>query len=267
MFKQIVSDRRIENRLFERYFRRRKSTLRAYSLASVLLVFVHICSGNSAPFETLYDYYFPEHGEYINTAYRRNFDARFFGPPPKPGEERHPVYFAFHGDADAFHAFLNHSDRDGAGEFSESWTYECLLLLLRWGDDRFSDLLARENRKTREVVGMAIDPQILWAKHDFPKTRTLYSYRWVPLSKQKIEQRQGPATVEVEAKISLDNLARLEAALATDSRFSNVRVYRDHGASGIVLFKAPRALSKRDITDLQNLIQRRVNDSRPVIFK
>ena len=224
-------------------------------------------TGTQTGFQQLYDYYFPKNGQYLNTFYRRSFDATLFGPVPKSNAERHGFYFAFRGEAAAFHAFLNHPDREGAGEFAETWANECLLLLLGLGDERFSDLLAHENQRTREVVGMVIDSRINWTKHRFPKTRALYFYRWVPLSKQEIKQRRGLATVEVEVKMTHDNLSRFEAALATDTRFSDVNIYRDHGAPGVVLIKAPRTLSKEDITYLQNLIQRRVTDNRPVVLK
>jgi len=239
----------------------------AYVLAFTVIGMPLLTAATPPEFQKLYDYYFPKRGEYLNTFYRRNFDMTLFGAAPKPREERHPVYFAFRGNAEAFHAFVNHRDREGAGEFGETWTYECLLLLLRLGDDRFAELLAKEDRKTREVVGMAIDSQVDWTKHQFPKTRALYSYRWIPLSKQEMKQRHGPATVEVEVKISPDDLGRLEAALATDTRFSDVLVYRNHGAKGVVLIKAPQALPKKDIADLQNMIQRQSHSKIPVILR
>ncbi|HEX7518417.1 MAG TPA: hypothetical protein VF345_14140 [Chthoniobacterales bacterium] len=48
-------------------------------------------SAKETQFQTLYDYYFPKHGQYINKFYRRSFDATLFGAAPKAGEERHPV--------------------------------------------------------------------------------------------------------------------------------------------------------------------------------
>jgi hypothetical protein len=57
--------------------------------------------------------------------------------------------------------------------------------LLRLGDDRFSQLLGREDAETRKIVGYAIDPQIDWKKHRFLKTRGLYSYRYVPPLQQR----------------------------------------------------------------------------------
>ena len=133
-------------------------------------------------FDTLYEYYFPKHGEYVNSSvYRRSFDKTLFGPPP-PSSWRSRTrehYYAFHGNPKAFHAFVHNPDREADGEFGEEWVYECVLLLLRLGDDRFSYLLSLEDHKTREAVGVAIDTQIDWDKHQFPKTRALYAYRYV----------------------------------------------------------------------------------------
>jgi hypothetical protein len=132
-------------------------------------------------FSKLYDYYFPKHSPYIESSvYRRSFDERLFGPPPVSGSTRaRELYYAFHGESDAFHAFLHNSERNVSGAAGEEWVQECLLLLLRLGDERFSQLLAKEDIHTRDAVGLAIEPQIDWNKHHFPKTRALYSYRYV----------------------------------------------------------------------------------------
>jgi hypothetical protein len=138
-------------------------------------------SAAGAEFERLYDYYFPAHTEYLQSEYRKMFDSTLFGPPLsaeyRPRSRK--LYYAFRGDAKAFHAFLHDSDRDAAGEFSESWYFESLLLLLKLGDDRFAELLAHEDAKTREMVGASVDSHIDWTKHHFPKTRSLYAYRYV----------------------------------------------------------------------------------------
>jgi hypothetical protein len=132
-------------------------------------------------FERLYDHYFPRDSEYPQTIQRRYFDRVLFKPPPKRFDDdrtRH-LYGAFHGNAAAAHRFLQSSDRDISGEPGMSWVYDCVLLLIRLGDTRFSELLAREDAKTRTSVGQAIDPLIHWEQHSFPKTRSLYSYRYV----------------------------------------------------------------------------------------
>lgn len=142
-----------------------------------------LCASCATPtgFGRLYDHYFPKHSEYLDGDYRRAYDRWMFGnPPPKLDSTRYTyLYRAFHGDDAAFHSFLHHPDRDAAGEPGESWHYDCLLLLIRLGDERFSELLARENASTRQAVGYAIDPQVDWTIHQFPKTRALYSYRHV----------------------------------------------------------------------------------------
>jgi hypothetical protein len=153
-------------------------------LASTILFLCTIGQAAAADpqFTELYDYYFPKNDkDKVASFYRQSFDKTLFGAPPKPGTERHPaLYLAFHGDSAAFHKFVHSRDRDGAGEFSETWAAECLLLLLRLGDNRFAQLLSQEDKATREIVGGMIDAQVNWKKHSFPKTRALYSYRYVP---------------------------------------------------------------------------------------
>jgi hypothetical protein len=157
-------------------------------VASVILLFftAEQAGADDRQFAKLYDFYFPRDKKDLEASfYRRGFDETLFGPPPKPGQERRHVwlYFAFHNDPSAFHKFVHNADRDGAGEFSETWIVECLVLLLRLGDDRFAKLLAREDAVTRETVGAAIEIQVNWKKHSFPKTRGLYSYRYVSPSR------------------------------------------------------------------------------------
>jgi hypothetical protein len=159
----------------------------ATKILLMLLIFCQIGSLNAdnAEFRKLYDYYFPRNNKDLEASfYRRGFDETLFGSPPKPGTERHPAfYFAFHNDPSAFHKFVHNKDRGRAGEFSETWAAECLLLLLRLGDDRFAQLLSQEDKATREIVGGMIDVQVNWEKHRFPRTRACYSYRHVPPSR------------------------------------------------------------------------------------
>jgi hypothetical protein len=155
---------------------------RAYQVSLIcgLCLFNASCATHTE-FSRLFDHYFPKRTEYVQSIYRRGYDRSMFGDPPsKLASTRHTyLYRAFHGDATAFHSFVHHPDRDVAGEDGESWHYGCLLLLIRLGDDRFSELLAGENAATRKSVGYAIDPQVDWTIHQFPKTRALYSYRYV----------------------------------------------------------------------------------------
>ena len=138
------------------------------------------CAARSE-FSGLYDHYFPMRSEYVQGIYRRGYDRWTLGePPPRLDSTRYNyLYRAFHGDADAFHSFLHHPDRNAAGEPGESWHYDCLLLLIRLGDERFSELLSREGTAIHNSVGYTIDPQVDWTIHQFPKTRAMYSYRYV----------------------------------------------------------------------------------------
>lgn len=205
-------------------------------------------------FRKLYDHYFPKNSEYQNTGYRRWFDTTLFGPPPKPGEDSHSAYYALRGNAEAFRAFAHHPDRDAQGEFALTWTKECLILLLHLGDDRFSELLAREDRETRELVGSMIDIQVDWTKHRFPKTRRLYSYRYISPSHQAFEKKHGR------------RLSLLIAAVAADPRFSNVRVYNRGEQTPAILITVPRSLPMKDREDLRHLVQRFVGKDAVLTF-
>lgn len=147
-----------------------------------LLIFSPMTTGaTDSKFSQLYDYYFPKHGNTVRSSfYRPFFDKTLFGAPlsTEYRERSRQLYYAFRNDPVAFRWFLHNADREGEGEFSEEWNCETALLLLRLGDERFLQLLAREDNKTRELVGQAIDPQIDWSKHQFPKTHALYSYRY-----------------------------------------------------------------------------------------
>jgi hypothetical protein len=150
-------------------------------------------SASRSGFDTLYDYYFPKSGSYINTGYRERFDSVLFRPLRKSANKHDRAFYtAFHGDSRAFHEFVGPSVRPRDENVNESWIYECVLLLLKIGDDRFSQLLAREDRQTREAVGVAIDTQINWSKHNFPKTRALYGYRYKRPRTESYRTSQGP---------------------------------------------------------------------------
>ena len=158
----------------------RAPSLRKLYLGMAALVITGCATRSS--FDVLYEHYFPKRGDYVESSvYRPSFDRTLFGaPPPAPASERtRHLYHAFHGDAAAFNAFLNHPDREVDGAPGEEWGHECVLLLLRLGDDRFSELLTREDARTRQFVGYDVDPKIDWQRHHFPKTRALYSYRYV----------------------------------------------------------------------------------------
>jgi len=158
--------------------------------ATIVALWLAVCaSASQSDFNYLYDYYFPKESEDVRAGYRRAFDKLLFGPPPPSSETKRTtqVYHALRGDDAAFHAFLHNPDWAVNGAPGEECVYETVLLLLRLGDDRFSQLLAREDAKTRKQVGYAIDPQIDWDKHRFAKTRALYSYRYVRASQQRTQ--------------------------------------------------------------------------------
>jgi hypothetical protein len=227
----------------------------AISIFGIALMAVADVSAESAHrFQELYDHYFPKNSEYQNTGYRRWFDTTLFGSPPKRGEDRHSAYYALRGNAEAFRAFAHHPDRDAEGEFSLTWTKECLVLLLRLGDDRFSELLAREDRGTRETVGAMIDCQVDWTRHQFPKTRRLYSYRYISPSHQAFEKKHGR------------RLSSLIAAVAAEPRFSKVRFYNRGEGTTTILIVAPGTLPITDREDFRRLIRRYVGNDAVLTF-
>lgn len=158
-----------------------KVTLTCFAACVITLALMWHANANSSDFTELYNYYFPKESRDVRAGYRLYFDKLLFGPPPSASEAKRStqVYYALRGDAAAFHAFLHNPDWAVEGAQGEECVYESILLLLRLGDDRFSRVLASEDAKTRKQVGYAIDPQIHWDKHQFPKTRALYSYRYV----------------------------------------------------------------------------------------
>jgi hypothetical protein len=141
-------------------------------------------------FEKLYNVYFAKRSTYGDSTYRRYFDALLLGPPPAQSYRKRDrsFYQAFKGDQKALRAFFHDNDRDAVGEFGEFWAQECLVLLLRLGDECFAARLAQEPTGVRESVGHAIDGQIScgWKKHPFPKSRALYSYRWAPVHRDPL---------------------------------------------------------------------------------
>jgi hypothetical protein len=160
-----------------------------FAACVIMLSPVAWADATQSDFTHLYNYYFPKQSQDVRAVYRRYFDKLLFGPPPPKSEATRAsqVYYAARGEAAAFHSFLHNPDWGVEGAPGEECVYESVLLLLRLGDDRFSQLLAREDAKTRKKVGYAIDPQLDWDKHAFPKTRALYSYRYVRPS----QHRQG----------------------------------------------------------------------------
>ncbi|MBV9657494.1 MAG: hypothetical protein JO295_05230 [Verrucomicrobia bacterium] len=148
----------------------------------VLLATGMLCIGGCATrneFGRLYDYYFPRHSEYVTAEYRQYYDRWLFSKTPPdvpPTNSLRSLYPAFHGDATAAHTFFHHPDRATAGEFGEVWCYDCALLLIRFGDERFCALLEHEDGKTRTMVAGSALSQIDLKKHSFPKTQALLGY-------------------------------------------------------------------------------------------
>jgi hypothetical protein len=158
-----------------------KVALTCFAACVTMLALMWDANANQSDFTELYNYYFPKESHDVRAGYRRYFDKLLFGPPPSPSEARRvtQVYYALRGDDGALHAFLHNPDWAVNGAPGEECVYESVLLLLRLGDNRFSQLLAREDAETRKKLGYAIDSHIDWDKHPFPKTRALYSYRYV----------------------------------------------------------------------------------------
>jgi hypothetical protein len=134
-------------------------------------------------FQRLYNDSFPKHQRYNQgSKYRDSFDRLLYGPPPpsSAGARTRHLYEALRGDPAAFHAFVTSPEQGPLrGYPSERWSYQCLLLLLRLGDERFSSQLARESEEVRNLVGGALEPLVAWGLNQFPKTRSVYTVRYV----------------------------------------------------------------------------------------
>jgi len=213
--------------------------------------------GSVAPesFRELYDHYFPKNDQYQNGEYRNWFDATLSAPPPQSNKDRHQFYRAFYGNLEAFHVFANHSDRKGEGEFTLTWNKECLVLLLKLGDEGFANLLARENKATRELVGAAIEQQVDWTKHDFPKTRSLYSYRYISPSHQAFQKTHG------------NKLSALIGAVAADHRFDAVRFFNRAAESPAIIVRAPKSMPAKDQAVLRDLIAKYIGEDVVLTFQ
>ena len=153
----------------------------ALTIATTTLAGVALSAAPS--FERLYNDRFPKHQRYNQaSAYRESFDKLLHGPspPPSAGARTRHLYDALRGDPAAFHAFVTAAEQGPVrGYPSERWSYQCLLLLLRLGDDRFSSQLAREKEGVRNLVGGALEPLVAWGLNQFPKTRSVYTVRYV----------------------------------------------------------------------------------------
>ncbi len=233
------------------------------SRADLIIVFVCAACAHSAfaigtdiEFRKLYDYYFPKRSSYVESLYREYFDKTLFGPvPPKSSDSRTTeIYLALRGSRSAFHKFMHSPDRDAVGAPGESWSYECRLLLLRLGDEGFSRFLSAEDRSNREAVGMAIDPAISRKQGLFVKTRSLYSYRYMPMSKEEMRERARIKTVSTVIILGPDEFSRLKTALAKDTRFSRVFADRSEDTRGFTFVSIPKNLPKTDVSDLKHLI-------------
>jgi hypothetical protein len=231
-----------------------------------MLLSAVFASTSQINFSDLYDYYFPKQGGgVLSSVYRPSFDKELFGPPPKPEQERYPeFYYAFHGDAAALHRFFHNADRSGEGEFGETWAYECLVLLLRLGDEKFSELLAKEDSATREAVGNAVDSLIDWRKHQFPKTRALYAYRHVAPTERELDQRNREPVAVAWKGITDGQSKRIQEMLAREKRFSDVQITTTN--EGITSFTAPRSMSSKDKADLQRLVRRELKNTKEVQY-
>lgn len=227
---------------------------------------VHVASSSTeAEFKKLYDYYFPKHGEGVTTSvYRKSFDAELFGSTRRfnSDRERH-LYYAFHGDAAAFHAFLHNADREVNGAQGEEWDYECLVLLLKLGDEHFAELLAREDHATREGVAAALEPLVNWEKHSFPRTRALYSFRYT--QPPRPEER---VVVAIATKgLGSNEAGSLEVALKRESRFSRVEIVSSGRLGEPEVITAPKTMPKRDFADLQRMLKRELAGNKSVTFE
>jgi hypothetical protein len=90
-------------------------------------------------------------------------------------------YHACLGDISAFHGFLRSNERGGIGAIGEGWDVEMAILILKYGDDKLYGALRTEKAEFRESVGVALEAYLKPEDRAlYPKTRTLYRYRYRP---------------------------------------------------------------------------------------
>ncbi|MFA7345430.1 MAG: hypothetical protein WC003_14100 [Terrimicrobiaceae bacterium] len=132
-------------------------------------------TNRSVRFQALYNYYFPKNTESVTSLYRKWFDEIVFSPDVPADVSKNDMLFrqAMHGDATAFHAFVHSYHRSASGEFGETWSAQCVLLLLMLDDERFARFLVVEDGKTNGYVRNALRPIIDWKTHRFPKTQAI----------------------------------------------------------------------------------------------
>jgi hypothetical protein len=110
---------------------------------------------------------------YIELFVTRGPRGDFYRPPDKD------FYYACLGDVGAFRRFLRSEDREGMGAFGEGWDADMVVLILKYGDDKLAEVLHSEKKAVREAVGVALETQLKPEdRARYPKTRSLYKYRW-----------------------------------------------------------------------------------------
>jgi hypothetical protein len=137
----------------------------------------------SPEFGKLYNQYFPKDPKNTPTSlmggYRSFFDRTTFSthrPLKEWAKNDRMLYDAIRGNPNDLHKFVHSDYRTMDGEFGEDWDWECLLLLLYLGDDRFANMLAQEDQKTQRYIGSAIGFQVDPRNKLFPQTsRIVYS--------------------------------------------------------------------------------------------
>lgn len=84
-------------------------------------------------------------------------------------------YLAYTGDKTAFKRFLASKDRNIAGEPSEGWISDVVVLILSYNDSALHDFLVGIDPKTRNYVCYIMVIQLLPEDlKQYPKTQALY---------------------------------------------------------------------------------------------
>ncbi|MEY2906926.1 MAG: hypothetical protein RLZZ408_1397 [Verrucomicrobiota bacterium] len=149
-------------------------------IATLTPLFVLFFAACSTVEQSRLNYYFPENTEYVQGIYRKFYNEKILAKTNQypENEKLRNLRDAYRGDQSALRAFFNSPDRYVSGESGEAWHYDCFFLLISLGDDAYYNALAQEPPEIREQVGTAIDPQCNWQRDSFPKTRSLYTYRY-----------------------------------------------------------------------------------------
>lgn len=130
---------------------------------SILVITLNACSSNEAG-RSLYEKHIGTQKDYYNGL------ITDVGAYAEGRSYHRELIDAIHGDIASANRLFHNAYRNDEGEYGETWSSHCFVLLLKIGDARFSSLLNKEDPATQKLVGAAIIGRIELNSADFPQT-------------------------------------------------------------------------------------------------